>query len=122
MAKDKEVSTDFTEFFSGLSCGDANHDASREFAKLLSEQHEVARLQGKAKGEITIKIQFVTEENLKTDIGYSIKTTMPKRKTPGSVAWVKANGTLVDADPRQGVIEYKSPAANQQGFKDPKAS
>jgi len=98
---DNHLVTGFGETLAVLQEGTLVQDLSEEQKKIILELQD-AIIDGakKAKGSLTIKLDYLLEDGV-INILPDIKSTVPKRPRLKSVLWAGENGALSRVNPRQ---------------------
>jgi hypothetical protein len=88
----------FATLLSTLNNGDLEHEITAAMRDIVAEMHESPR--GKAKGKITVTIDFAYDGDIFSIAG-DFKAVKPKKHRPASVFWATPENNLSRQDPRQ---------------------
>jgi hypothetical protein len=98
----REGPRSFTVFYQDVADGDFQRDASEElFALTGALRDEALRVNGKVKGEITIKLNISIDPRGVIGVDQDIKTKKPKIRRATAQAWITAGGNITLQHPRQ---------------------
>lgn len=90
----------YTDIIARIERGDAAHDLTMEIAKVLESLRDAAGPKSKAKGSVTLKLEFAVEGQV-VEIAADISSKMPKLKRARTVMFLTADGQLSDEHPDQ---------------------
>jgi hypothetical protein len=91
---------DATQLIALLEDGDLAHDLSEEIRSLLEKLRDAAGPKSKAKGSITLTLNFAVE-GVTTEIDTEISTRAPKAKRGRSFYFVADDGLSTDHPKQQ---------------------
>ena len=91
------------DFVRMLEDGQFDADVTTELRDLAANLQDVARLNGKSKGSLTIKVDFICENGFFRMQAQS-KVAMPVEKRPASVAWATEDNRFTASKPNQGSL------------------
>lgn len=80
--------------------GDAAHDLTREIDKVLEALRDAAGPKSKAKGSVTLKLDFVVE-GVNVEIEADISSKVPKIKRARTFMFLTQDGQLSTEHPHQ---------------------
>jgi len=107
----KETQT-FEDLMHELDAGACSSGLTHAVREVLSRNAEVALDAGKAKGEITLKITFVTTgQSGMTDVKYNIVPKPAPRPTQKTTLYATPGGGFSARDPRQEPLRFASTAS-----------
>src|ERR1700722_401167 len=89
-----------TEIIGVIERGDAAHDLTLEIEKVLKACQDAAGPKTKAKGEVTLKLQFEVQDRY-VDIKADITSKVPKIKRGSSTYFLTVDGELTTQHPSQ---------------------
>ncbi len=95
--------------------GALNMEGSQEFRGLIAALEESVRVNGKAKGELTLKFKFDASANGKVEITGEVTSKRPKAPRSKSMAWLNGDA-LAEADPRQEALPLTGVVAERKGL------
>ena len=93
----------FGQFIAMLEDGQFDADVALDLKKLAAELSDVAASQGRAKGKLTVEVDF-TMENAMFVIAAKHKVKMPEAKRARSVAWTTDDNRFTPNKPHQGQL------------------
>ncbi len=96
-----EASRCFSHFVTQVDDGDLEQELTAELATLLAKLEDHANAtRGKAKGKITLSLDFTVDDKGNTTITGDVVVKKPKPKRGGSHMWL-LKGKLSSRNPRQ---------------------
>lgn len=98
------MSGTFDEFIFEHQSGELNRGLTEELNALTAALQKRAEEDGKAKGEITLKISFAAQKNGRVEIDAEAKVKAPGMRKTREIRWIDKHGKLAAEDPRQTVI------------------
>lgn len=118
-AAEEEAPRSFNVFFSKLSNGGAESEASYELDQLIKRLHEESKIQMKrVGGRLTITIDIGVDPANVADIGYKIDRKDPKRRTDRTVYWLTHKSRLVGENPAQQKLPLRDVSAPRGPARD----
>lgn len=109
---------DFTVLLAQIEDGGLRNELSEEVHELNTELAALAYDNGKAKGSITLTINFAHTGNGVVHVTRSIATKVPKVTGGESIFWVNGAGQLVNENPKQQKLGFKDVNAAEQKARD----
>jgi hypothetical protein len=111
MPKDDQPLTDpirpFTATLAMLEGGQFQHDAADQLRDLCAALSEHDAQHGKAKGVLTITLNFSMEGGV-VDAVADLKVKAPKLKREKTIFWLDRNNGLTQQNPKQTVMDLRS--------------
>jgi hypothetical protein len=112
----KEGARNFGAFLAQVEHGGLVAELSNAQHQLVDDLQEHAATHSKAKGSLTLTLNYEHDAFGKVLIRSSVKTKAPQRTAEATVFWTDKEGQLVNQDPKQTKLEFKdvsSPKARE---------
>lgn len=104
MAKDDQTFEDLLHELDGGACCSG---LTRVLREILANNAEIARDNGKAKGELTLKLTFNTAgQGGMTDVSYTVNGKPAPRPAQKTTLYALHNGGFSSRDPRQEPLRF----------------
>lgn len=114
----------FTRFLEQVADGDLHNEASERLRRLIMELQVQARAQGKANGELILKLRFKCEGDI-VATAFELIAKEPKPRRAGSIFFVTRGGNLSIDNQRQHKLplqEVKTPKDDPKEVATPEAA
>ncbi len=98
---------DFGVVLSQIDHGGLVIELSEAQQQLTDDLFEHAQHNAKAKGRLTLTIDYEHDNTGKVLVRSKVATKAPQRVTAASVFWTDKAGNLVNKDPRQGELAFR---------------
>ena len=109
----------FARFFEQLAGGDAHAEASHELFQLGRALSDHAyNVGGKARGKITITLDFEHDDSNVVTVRYSLATKKPTPRRPKTVMWQTKDGNFTTQNPRQQELPLHDVSARKSAVKE----
>lgn len=108
----------FTAFLRSVDGGSFEVELAEEMYKLNGMLAQIASQNGKAKGEITIKLKLEHDPKGRVDISTDVAVKTPKVARSKSVMWVTRGGNLSDKNPKQADLPFRDVNAKAEPARD----
>lgn len=97
----------FAEMFRHIDGGSFAIEVSKEVYDLNAKLEQIASGQGKAKGELTIKLKFEHDNKGRVDVATDLTVKSPKEQRSKSVFWMTRGGNLSPNNPKQVEMNFR---------------
>lgn len=109
----------FARFLEQLAGGDAHAEASHELFELGKALSDHAyNVGGKAKGKLTITLDFEHDDSGVTTVRYGLTVKKPTPRRPKTVMWQTKHGNFTTQNPKQQELPLHDVSARKGAVKE----